>query len=68
MLSPSAIEAYLACPYRWFVERRLRPEPLDECFGAAEKGTFAHGLREAFRFAGGSRRASHRRIGAALGP
>lgn len=42
VLSPSAIEAYLACPYRWFVERRLRPEPLDECFGAAEKGTFVH--------------------------
>ena len=42
VLSPSAIEAYLSCPYRWFAERRLRLTPLDEGFGAAEKGTFVH--------------------------
>ena len=42
VLSPSAIEAYLSCPYRWFVERRLRLGALDEEFGPAEKGTFVH--------------------------
>ncbi len=42
ILSPSAIETYLECPYRWFVERRLRLNGLDEGFGSLEKGTFAH--------------------------
>ncbi|WP_124060391.1 PD-(D/E)XK nuclease family protein [Gordonibacter sp. Marseille-P4307] len=46
--SPSQIELYLECPYRWFVERRLRLESPDELFGPAEKGTFAHAVLEAF--------------------
>lgn len=44
ILSPSAIEAYLHCPYRWFIERKVRIQGLDEGFGALEKGTFAHGV------------------------
>ena len=44
VLSPSAMEAYLQCPYKWFVERKLRPEGLDEGFTALERGTFAHGV------------------------
>lgn len=48
VLSPSAIEAYLACPYRWFVERRLRLTELDEGFGALEFGSFAHEALAAF--------------------
>lgn len=48
VLSPSAIEAYLACPYRWFVERRLRLTELDEGFGALEFGSFAHEVLATF--------------------
>lgn len=46
--SPSQIESYLECPYRWFAERRLRPEQIDEQFGPLEKGTFAHEVLETF--------------------
>ncbi len=42
VLSPSGIETYLECPYRWFVDGRLRPSEIDEGFGSLEKGTFAH--------------------------
>lgn len=49
VLSPSAIEAYLQCPYKWFVERKLRPKGLDEGFTSLERGTFAHAVfRETF--------------------
>lgn len=48
VLSPSAIEAYLGCPYRWFLERRVRLEELDETFGPREFGTFAHEVFAAF--------------------
>ena len=46
--SASEIEAYLACPYRWFVQRALRPAELDTIFDARERGTYAHGLLRAF--------------------
>ncbi len=46
--SPSQIEVYLGCPYRWFAERRLGIETLDEDFGPLEKGTFAHRALELF--------------------
>lgn len=42
VLSASAIEAYLQCPYKWFVSRKVGMSPLDESFGPREKGTFAH--------------------------
>lgn len=42
VLSPSAIEQYLSCPYRWFVQSCLRPEGPDEEFGPRELGNFAH--------------------------
>ena len=41
-LSASQFESYLACPYLWFVQRRLRAEPLDEDFGPLQMGDFAH--------------------------
>lgn len=44
--SPSAIESYLECPHKWFIDRRLSAEQIDEGFGPLERGTFAH---EAFR-------------------
>lgn len=48
VLSPSAMEAYLGCPYGWFLQRRIRPNALDEQFGAAEKGSFVHGVLARF--------------------
>ncbi len=41
-LSPSQIESYLECPYKWFADRRLRLEDIDEGFGPLEMGDFAH--------------------------
>ena len=48
VLSPSAIETYVNCPYRWFVTQRLRPEAPDESMGPLEQGTFVHGVFDAF--------------------
>ena len=45
-MSASAMEAYLDCPYKWFVERVVNPRRLDEEFGPLEAGNFAHGLLE----------------------
>lgn len=47
-LSPSAIESYLECPYKWFAHRRLRLEELDAGFGGREFGLFAHRVLERF--------------------
>lgn len=44
VLSPSAIETYAQCPYRWFVGSKVGIKALDEGFGPVEKGTFAHGV------------------------
>lgn len=46
--SPSQIELYLECPYRWFASRRLGLATLEEGFGALERGTFAHAVLERF--------------------
>lgn len=46
--SPSQIEVYLECPYRWFAERRLRLDEIDEGFGPLERGTFAHAVLQEF--------------------
>lgn len=48
VLSPSAIETYVNCPYRWFVANRVRPDAPDEGTGPLEQGTFVHGVFEAF--------------------
>ncbi|GEM_PF-763971 len=48
ILSPSAIEAYINCPYLWFVSYRIRPESPDEQLGPLEQGTFVHGVFEHF--------------------
>lgn len=44
VLSPSALEKYLACPYSWFLESRVAPNSLDEEFGPVEKGSFMHAV------------------------
>ena len=46
--SPSQIESYLECPYRWFASRRLSIGTLDEGFGPIERGSFAHKALETF--------------------
>ncbi|NTW29211.1 MAG: hypothetical protein HGA39_07625 [Coriobacteriia bacterium] len=48
VFSASEIEAYMACPYRWFRERVLRPDQVDRQFGAAEQGEFAHAVLATF--------------------
>ena len=48
VLSPSAIELYRKCPYRWFVERKLHLDDEGEEFGPREKGLFAHSVFQAF--------------------
>ena len=48
VLSPSDIEAYMACPYQWFVQRRLGAGAPDADFGPLEKGTFVHRVLELF--------------------
>lgn len=46
--SASQIENYLLCPYLWFVQRRLRIQPIDEEFGPLQMGDFAHHALECF--------------------
>ena len=48
VLSPSAIEDYINCPYRWFVSRTVRPNAPDEELGPLERGSFVHGVFEEF--------------------
>lgn len=54
VLSPSAIETYLECPYKWFALRRLRTSELDAEFGPKEMGSFSHAVLKDFyeRFRG----------------
>lgn len=48
LLSPSAIETYLACPCKWFSLRRLRLSEPDAGFGPLEMGSFSHGVLKSF--------------------
>lgn len=48
ILSPSAIETYINCPYSWFVSYCVKPQTLDEDFGPLEQGTFVHGVLDVF--------------------
>ena len=48
-LSPSQIEVYLECPYKWFATRMLGLRTPDEDFGPREQGDFVHeALRRLF--------------------
>lgn len=42
ILSPSAIEKYISCPYKWFIENCVGTDSLDEGFGPLEMGVFVH--------------------------
>ena len=46
--SPSQVEAYLECPYRWYATRYLAATSVDEGFGPLERGSFAHEALEEF--------------------
>ncbi len=48
VFSATEIEAYLACPYRWFYERVVRPEEIDAELDARVIGNLSHGLLSAF--------------------
>jgi hypothetical protein len=40
--SPTSLEAYLRCPYAWFLDRRIGGSSIDRGLGALEKGLVAH--------------------------
>ncbi len=48
VLSPSAIENYVNCPYLWFINNVLRPQSSEEGLGPLETGSFAHSVFENF--------------------
>lgn len=42
ILSPSQIEKYMQCPYKWFIEYCISPYRVDKIFDNAFIGTFIH--------------------------
>lgn len=48
VISPSALETYRKCPYRWFVERKLHLDDEGEEFGPLEIGSFVHRVFQTF--------------------
>ena len=49
-VSPGEIERYTGCPYRWFVERRLRTRTIDSTVDVLTAGQVAHAaLAEFYR-------------------
>lgn len=48
VLSASALEAYLNCPYRWFSSYGLNLSLLDEGYDSRTKGTFVHQVLATF--------------------
>lgn len=46
--SVTELEDYLACPYRWFYGRTIRPHEIDGQFAARERGSYAHAMIAAF--------------------
>lgn len=47
-MSASSLESYLNCPFRWFVERRLRANRPSAGIGPLETGSFAHSVLKSF--------------------
>jgi ATP-dependent helicase/DNAse subunit B len=48
VFSATELETYLACPYKWFYTRYLRPESLDGEGEQLTKGRLAHGILAQF--------------------
>lgn len=42
------LEAYVRCPYRWFLDYALSPKSLDRTLDALEKGRLAHRVMQRF--------------------
>jgi RecB family exonuclease len=59
-VSVSEIEDYLACPYRWFYTRVIRPSEADRVFDARSRGSYAHALIA--RFYARFQEQGHRRV------
>ena len=47
-VSPSTLEGYALCPYKWFLDSFARGKDLDRGFGAAEQGKLAHQVLRVF--------------------
>lgn len=48
VLSPTAIEDYYRCPYRWLICRRIGANAIDRAFDQIAKGNLAHAVLERF--------------------
>lgn len=46
--SPTALEDYYRCPYRWYVNRRVGVRGMDSSFDESAQGNLAHGALERF--------------------
>lgn len=46
--SPTALEDYYRCPYRWFASRRVGYNGMDAAFDAAAQGNLVHAVMERF--------------------
>lgn len=46
--SPSSLEAFSACPYRWYLNSYLASNSLDRQFGPTERGTLIHDMLDSF--------------------
>lgn len=58
--SPTALEDYYRCPYRWFACRRVGYNGMDTTFDAAAQGNLVHAVME--RFYRDFERAGHDRV------
>ncbi len=48
VFSVTELEVYALCPYRWFLERGVRPRDIDAALDAREMGTRAHEMLALF--------------------
>lgn len=58
--SPTALEDYYRCPYRWFACRRVGYNGMDVAFDAAAQGNLVHAVME--RFYRSLKQAGHDRV------
>ena len=72
VFSATELETYRACPYRWFYERTIRPEPLEGEVGPMQSGRLVHEVLRVFYEDAlparlGCRRVDHDNLDKALG-
>lgn len=44
LLSPTDLETYHECPYKWFISKRIRPASINEGFDLLAAGNFVHAV------------------------